>query len=246
MAYESLAGAYDRLTQDIPYADILSYYQQIMNQYHAQPKTVLDLACGTGSMSILLAEAGYSVLGADQSVQMLTEAYQKTMQMQENRPYFVRQKMQTLHLPYAVDCVVCCLDGINYITKPEECRKAIQKIYDNLNEGGLLIFDINSEAKLKGIDGQMFLDEDDDVYCVWRADYDEQTHICTYGMDIFCRQGKLWERTVEEHRQYAYTAEELTIFMTEAGFKQIRIFGDRSLDKPAVNEQRLFFAAKKE
>lgn len=246
MAYENLAGAYDRLTQDIPYEDILAFYEKIMAQYGVKPETVLDLACGTGSLSVLLAEKGYQVLGTDQSVEMLTEAYEKTMQMEGNKPYFVRQKMQSLHLPYAVDCVVCCLDSLNYITKPEDCRKALQKVFDNLNPGGLFIFDINTECKFKGLDGQMFIDEDDDVYCVWRAEYDDATHICTYGMDIFFREGSVWHRTEEEHREYSYTAEELTAWLKDAGFKNIETYGDRRLEAPEKNEQRLFFAAKKE
>ena len=246
MAYETLAGAYDRLTQDIPYEEILKFYQKIMAQYGTKPETVLDLACGTGSLSVLLAQAGYSVLGTDQSVEMLTQAYEKTMDMEGNKPYFVRQKMQTLRLPYPVDCAVCCLDSLNYVTKPEDCRKAIGKVYDNLNKGGLFIFDINSEQKLKGLDGQMFIDEDDDVYCVWRADFDKQTNICTYGMDIFFREGRLWNRTAEVHREYAYTAQELTAYLQQAGFTEIRIYGDRRMDAPKDNEQRLFFAAKKE
>lgn len=246
MAYETLAGAYDRLTQDIPYEEILAFYQKIMDLYGVKPETVLDLACGTGSLSVLLAQAGYSVLGADQSVEMLTQAYEKTMLMEGNKPYFVRQKMQSLRLPVPVDCTVCCLDSINYVTNPEDCRKAFCRVYENLNPGGLLIFDINSEAKLKGLDGQMFIDEDDDVYCVWRAEFDGQTRICTYDMDIFFRQGNLWERTAEEHQEYAYTARELTEWLKEAGFTDIHIFGDRRLDVPQENEQRLFFAAKKE
>lgn len=246
MAYENLAGAYDRLTQDIPYEDILTFYEKIMVRYCVRPETVLDLACGTGSLSVLLAKRGYQVLGTDQSVEMLTEAYEKTMQMEGNKPYFVRQKMQTLRLPYPVDCAVCCLDSLNYVTKPEDCRKALQRVYANLTPGGLFIFDINSEYKLKGLDGQLFIDEDDDVYCVWRAEFDENTRICTYGMDIFFREGELWQRTAEVHREYAYTQSELTAWLADAGFKNIEVFGDRRTEAPNDNEQRLFFAAKKE
>ena len=246
MAYETLAGAYDRLTLDIPYEEILAFYEKLMALYGCRPETVLDLACGTGSLSVLLAEKGYQVLGADQSVEMLTEAYEKAMRAENNRPYFVRQKMQTLRLPYPVDCAVCCLDSLNYLTKPEDCRKTLSRVYDSLNPGGLFIFDINSEAKLRGLDGQIFLDEDDEVYCVWRAEFDSASRICTYGMDIFLREGKLWQRAGEVHREYAYTEAELRSWLAEAGFTDIRVFGDRRLDAPQENEQRLFFAAKKE
>lgn len=246
MAYEFLADSYDRLTRDIPYGEILDFYQRIMALYGKTPRTVLDLACGTGSMSVLLAQAGYQVLGVDRSEQMLTVAYDKAMELKENRPYFICQPMEKLRLAQPVDCAVCCLDSLNYVTDPALCRQAIRRIYSQLKPGGLLIFDVNSEEKLRSLDGQIFLDEDDDVYCVWRADFDEARRICTYGMDIFTRAGRLWQREGEAHEEYAYTRRELTEYLEQAGFSQIRCFGDRKLTPPEENEQRLYFAATRE
>lgn len=244
MAYEALAASYDRLTQDIPYEDLLHYYKKLWSIYGKTPKTALDLACGTGSLTVLLAEEGLSVLGVDASEEMLTEAYEKAVSL-ENAPYFIRQKMQRLRLPAPVDFAVCCLDGINYLTKPADCREAFRRVFQSLNPGGLFVFDINSEAKLRGLDGQVFLDEDEDVYCVWRASFEEQTRICSYGMDVFQRQGRLWRRSQELHEEYAYTAEELTAWLLDAGFSGIRVFGDRTLDAPSEKEQRIFFAAER-
>ena len=244
MAYEALAASYDRLTYDIPYGELVEYYKKLWELYSITPKTVLDLACGTGSLSVLLALEGCSVLGVDASVEMLTQAYEKGMEL-EQPPYFIRQKMQRLRLPEPVDFAVCCLDGINYLTKPEDCRQTLQRVFANLRPGGLFVFDINSECKLRGLDGQVFLDEDDEVYCVWRAAFDEKTRICSYGMDVFQRQGRLWRRSGELHEEYAYTVEELTQWLGEAGFENIRVLGDRSLEPPKEDEQRIFFAAKK-
>ena len=246
MAYEFLADSYDRLTRDIPYGEILDFYQRIMALYGKTPRTVLDLACGTGSMSVLLAQAGYQVLGVDRSEQMLTVAYDKAMELEENRPYFICQPMEKLRLAQPVDCAVCCLDSLNYVTDPALCRQAIRRIYSQFKPGGLLIFDINSEETLRSLDGQIFLDEDDDVYCVWRADFDEARRLCTYGMDIFTRAGRLWQREGEAHEEYAYTRRELTEYLEQAGFSQIRCFGDRKLTPPEENEQRLYFAATRE
>jgi len=80
------------------------------------------------------------------------------------------------------------------------------------------------------MDGQVFLDEDDDVYCVWRGEFDEQTNICSYGMDLFQRQGKLWSRSFEEHREYAYSAETLVDYLKQAGFTKIAVYGDYDAD----------------
>lgn len=244
MAYEALAAAYDRLTNDIPYEEILAFYHEILDSYACQPASAVDLACGTGSMAILLAREGLSVLGVDQSEEMLTLAAGKAMEM-ENPPWFVRQRMERLRLPMPVDLVVCCLDGVNYVTDPAALREAFAGVYRALNPGGLFIFDINSETKLRGQDGQIFLDEDDAVFCLWRAEFDEANRTCTYGMDIFQKQGALWSRDREEHVEYAYRAEELTGWLAEAGFTDVRVFADRRLSAPAPGEQRLFFAAKK-
>ena len=244
MAYESLAASYDRLTNDVPYEAILAFYHQILDRYGLSPASAVDLACGTGSMALLLAEAGLSVTGVDQSEEMLTLAADKAAEL-ENPPYFIRQKMEKLRLPMPVDLVVCCLDGVNYVTEPAALREAFSRVCKALNPGGLFLFDVNSEAKLRGLDGQIFLDEDDEVFCLWRAEFDETTRVCTYGMDIFQKQGRLWQRSREEHLEYAYRTQELTQWLGEAGFTQIEVYGDRRLEAPAPDEQRIFIAAQK-
>ena len=244
MAYETLAASYDRLTNDIPYEDILDFYHKLWAEYGLRPASVVDLACGTGSMTVLLAREGLSVLGVDASEEMLTQAADKAAGM-ENPPWFVRQRMEKLRLPAPVDLAVCCLDGVNYVTEPAALREAFARVFKALNPGGLFLFDINSEAKLRGLDGQILLDEDDEVFCLWRAEFDEETRICAYGMDIFQRQGKLWRRSREEHLEYAYRVEELTQWLAEAGFSRIKSYADRKLEAPAPDEQRIFIAAKK-
>lgn len=244
MAYEALAAAYDRLTNDVPYEEVLAFYHRILDRCGLHPSTAVDLACGTGSMALLLAREGLSVLGVDQSEEMLTQAAEKAAQM-ENPPYFVRQRMERLRLPQPVELVVCCLDGVNYVTEPSDLRETFRRVYQALQPVGLFIFDINSEAKLRGLDGQIFLDEDDEVFCLWRASYCAQTRICTYGMDVFQRQGQLWSRDREEHLEYAYRVDELCQWLTEAGFVKVNVYADRSLNPPAADEQRIFFAAQR-
>ena len=245
MAYEKLAASYDRLTEDIPYAEILAFYREILRQYGVKPASAVDLACGTGSMAILLAGEGLEVTAVDRSEEMLTVAYGKAMEL-ENPPYFVRQKLQQLRLPKPVDLAVCCLDGMNYITEPAQLRAVLARVYKALKPGGVFIFDVNTEAKLSALDGRIFVDEDDEVFCLWRADYDPDSRICSYGMDIFRRQGRLWERSAEEHLEYAYRLDELTAWLREAGFTDVRAFADRKPEAPAPDEQRVFFAARKE
>ena len=244
-AYETLAFSYDSLTQDIPYEQMLSYMEALLQRHGRHPETVLDLACGTGSMSVLLAKKGYRVLAADLSEEMLSMAWEKAAELEENRPYFICQSMERLQLPYEVDWIVCCLDSLNYVTEPAKCCEALRRCYDALAPGGVLIFDINSEAKLKGLDGQVFLDENEDAYCVWRAEFDREENICYYGMDIFQRDEDVWLRSFEEHREYAYSVKELTEYLRKAGFASVEIYGDCTFDEPVAGEQRIYFYAQK-
>ena len=243
-AYEALAGSYDSLTQDIPYEQMLEHMEALLKRHGACPETVLDLACGTGSMSVLLAQKGYSVLGADLSEDMLAMAWEKCAEL-ENPPYFICQSMEKLRLPYTVDLAVCCLDSLNYVTDPKKCRQALRRVWDSLSDDGVFIFDINSPEKLRGLDGQVFLDENEDAYCVWRAEFEEKENICYYGIDLFRRDGDVWHRSFEEHKEYAYTAEELTRWLHEAGFTAVEVLGDLSFEAPRPGEQRIWFYAQK-
>lgn len=244
-AYQSLAASYDRLTNDVKYDAILSFALELLRAEGKHPHTVLDLACGTGSMSYRLAERGYRVIGVDMSEDMLTQAYDKTVEL-KNRPLFIHQKMQRLRLPRQVDWVISCLDSIDYILDPEDCRETFRRVYAALRPGGVFLFDVNTPEKLMAMDGQVFLDEDDDVYCIWRGEFDRKANICRYGMDLFQRRGRLWQRSFEEHREYAYSQSQLTDYLTEAGFRRIRVFGDCRMEPPGAEEQRMFFLACKE
>ena len=243
-AYHNLAASYDRLTNDVDYSTIVAFYRTLLDREGYTPRTAVDLACGTGSVALLLSEMGLQVTGVDMSPEMLCMADQKACNM-ENRPVFACQKLQNLHLPKGVDLAVCALDGLDYLTQPQDCLQAIKRVYKALNPGGCFIFDVNTPEKLRAMDGEIFFDEDDDVYCLWRGEFDQQTNICTYAMDLFQRVGKLWQRSYEEHREYAYSVEQLTGFLKEAGFTAIEVFADRKLCAPGPGEQRIFFKARK-
>ena len=243
-AYHELAKSYDRLTNDVDYEATVEFYMQILVREGVKPRTVVDLACGTGSVTEILARKGYDVTGVDMSEEMLTEAMAKVMDM-EQPPRFVCQKLQELKLPRAVDVAVCALDSLDYITNPDDCAEAIRRVWKALNPGGIFIFDVNTPEKLRAMDGQVFLDEDDDVYCVWRGEFDEDTNICSYGMDLFQRHGEVWHRSFEEHREYAYSVEQLTGYLKKAGFTHIEVYADRKFEAPGEGEQRIYFKARK-
>ena len=243
-AYLSLAESYDRLTNDVDYPAVVAFYEQILAREGLHPRTAVDLACGTGSVALLLAQKGLTVTAVDLSEDMLCVASQKAMEA--GLPVgFACQNLRDLRLPRAVDLAVCALDSLDYITDPADCEKAIHRVYKALNPGGCFIFDVNTPEKLRAMDGQVFVDEDDDVFCLWRGEFDSETNICSYGMDLFQRHGDVWHRSFEEHREYAYCADQLTGWMKDAGFTAIEVFADRRFEAPAAGEQRIYIKGRK-
>ncbi len=247
-SYDFLAGCYDELTYDVHYSNWADYLERHFRRRGLPGKTVLDLACGTGSLTRELALRGYEMIGVDQSPEMLSEAAEKNRAVDGIQPIFLCQPMEKLDLYGTIDACVCCLDSINYVTDPKKLKKAFERVHLFLMPGGLFLFDVNTPEKLEGLDGQVFLDETDDTYCVWRAEYSRRSRICSYYMDIFRldRQSGRWDRGEELHRERAYSIPQLTGFLEEAGFRDIQTFGNLKMRPPLPGEERVFFAARKD
>lgn len=245
-SYEALAGRYDALTADVHYEVWADYAEKHFRRAGLPVHTVLDLACGTGSLTCRLAERGYEMIGVDQSEEMLAVAAEKGRAVQGEKPIFLHQSMQELDLYGTIDACVCCLDSVNYVTCPADLRRAFQRVHLFLMPGGVFLFDVNTPEKLRNLDGQMFMDETDDTYCVWRAEYSAHRRICTYGMDLFFREGALWRREEEVHEEYAYEPRELTDYLHAAGFRDVKQYGELKLRPPKPGEGRIFFAARKD
>ena len=238
-SYQQLAGAYDELTWDVGYEKRADFLEKLFRRSRIPVRVVLDLACGTGTMTWLLTGRGYELIGVDGSEEMLAAAMCKTGSVQGVPPIFLHQSMPKLDLYGTVDAAVCCLDSLNYLTDPADVRRTFRRLHLFIAPGGVLVFDVNTAAKLAALDGQVFLDETEDTYCVWRTEYSRG--LCTYCMDIFQRRSDgAWERREELHRERAYTVEELTAWLTEAGFGDIRVYGDAKLRRPGENEQRVY------
>ena len=221
ISYGPLARFYDGLTGDVPYEAFAAYYRSLFASYGGEFHLLLDLCCGTGTLTVLLAKDGYEMIGADSSPDMLSVAREKAEETGVN-VLFLCQSAEELDLYGTVDAAVSSLDSFNYL-EPESLPEVLHRLYLFIRPGGLLIFDIRSKEWLKQLDGSTFVDEDDDVLCLWRADYDEEEDLIVYGMDLFSRSGMLWERQREEHVEYAYEVEEIVHLLTEAGFESVRI-----------------------
>ena len=225
------------------YAAFADLYERLIAGYGEKPALILDLACGTGTLTCLLAGRGYETIGTDASPDMLTEAAEKANRLPSGtvRPLFLCQSMQELDLYGTVGAAVCSLDGLDYVP-PEELYEVFRRLGLFIEPGGVFAFDINKPEKLRALDGEMFLDETDDAYCVWRAEWDEALCACRYGIDLFTRAGDLWERGFEEHIEFAHAPETLTRTLKAAGFSDIRLVD--GADTETRDAGRLFVTAK--
>ena len=245
-SYEFLAQGYDELTRDVDYARWADYIEKHFARLDRPVHTVLDLACGTGSLTLELARRGYALTGVDLSPDMLSVAEEKCRELEEP-PFFLCQGMERLRVPARVDACVCCLDSVNYVLRPAALARAFARVYEALEPGGLFLFDADTPEKLSAMDGQVFLDETEDTYCVWRGEYSAKRRVCSFGMDVFrLEKGGLWRRGGELHQEYAYTMDELEGFLRAAGFGRVKQYGELRLRAPAEGEQRVFFTARKD
>ena len=242
-----LASCYDSFTKDVQYERRARYLSRLLALPRGQSRTVLDLACGTGTLTEIFSRAGHRMVGVDLSADMLAVAANKFTELpQEERPLLLQQSMTALRLPFPVDAAFCALDGLNYLLRPEEVRRTFRAVAKVLKPGGRFAFDVHSQEHLAALDGQIFLDETEDAYCVWRSDYASRARIISYGMDIFRRdRDGRWQRSFEEHRERAYGAEELTAWLSEAGFTDVRVYGEFTGKAPRPGEERLYFSAGK-
>ena len=242
-SYETLSAYYDRFTEDVGYAGWADFFERVFAREGVQTRLILDLACGTGSLTRLLADRGYEMIGADASPDMLMQAMQNTMDC-DPRPLFLNQRMEDLDLYGTVDVCLCCLDSINYVTDPDTLQKAFERVHLFLEpKTGLFVFDVNTPEKFARIDGNAYVREDEDVFCVWQAAVEDG--LCAYQFDIFERDGEAWTRAQETHEERVYPLEQLAAMLARAGFSEIKTYGDQSFSPVRGGEDRVYFTARK-
>ena len=238
-AYGPLAFWYDRLTLDIPYEAFVDFYEKEFSADGGEFKVLLDLCCGTGTLTWLLAERGYEMIAADASPAMLMQAASKAAEVSV-APLFLCQDASALDLYGTVDAAVCSLDGMNYIPE-SELPEVFHRLHLFVRPGGLLIFDIKTPEWFRSVDGSVSVDETEDMLCLWRAEFDTEENAICYGMDIFSKSGSLWRRDSEEHIEYAHSPERLAELLEIAGFENVRL----CCDCPQSDGGRLFITAKR-
>ncbi len=238
VCYGPLAFGYDELTGDVPYEELTDWYETALRQGGRAVHTVLDLCCGTGTLSLALAERGCELVSVDASAEMLSVFQRKLRDLPEGAvpPMLLCQRAEELDLNDTVDGAVCCLDGFNYFP-PESLPEIARRLRLFLSPGGVLCFDFLDPERLASLDGECFVDEREDTLCLWRASLEDGA--LRYGMDLFTRAGRLWRREQEEHVEYLHTAETLFRVLEAAGFADLRLYPDG----PQHQQGRLFVTA---
>ncbi len=241
-AYGPLAGGYDELTEDVPYGELADWYAAAFARGDGTVHTVLDLCCGTGTLSLLLAARGYEMICADASADMLAVFQRKLAELPTEavRPLLLCQRAEELDLYGTVDAAVCSLDGLNYLT-PAALGEALGRLRLFVAPGGVLAFDVLSAEHLRSLDGQCFVDEREGLLCLWRGSFSRGA--LRYGMDIFRRrEDGAWSRAQEEHTEYVHSPEALRAALERAGFGAVRFFSDG----PQADQGRVFVTARRE
>ena len=243
-SYDALSGSYDQLMADGHYRKRADWLERLFQKSRIPVRSVLDLACGTGTIACLLAERGYQVIATDGSEEMLVQAMGKAAVLEERAPLFLCQAMPRLRLLEPVDTVISTLDSLNYLTRERDLQETFRRVYRWLKPGGQFIFDVNTPYKLRRMDGQMYMDETEDSFCVWRTFFSERTQVCTYQVDLFrLNADGAWDREFEEHRERAWSQDQLRRFLMEAGFEKIAFTGDMTRRPPKEDEDRWIVTA---
>lgn len=237
-SYGPLSLWYDSLTGDIPYEDFADFYENLFKADGGEYKTILDLCCGTGTLTAIMARRGYELIAVDASPDMLMQASGKASDA-ETAPLYLCQDAAELDLYGTVDAAYCSLDGVNYLP-PDKLAAAFARLHLFVRPYGLFVFDIKTPESFRALDGEIFVDETEDVFCMWRAELSGDGDSLCYGMDLFSRRGRLWQRECEEHIEYIYSPDTLRELLEQAGFEQIRFYSDC----PQGKSGRLFVSAK--
>lgn len=241
--YSIIAGVYDKINSGVDYGRWADRADELLKTYMKKtPELILDLACGTGRMSLELAKRGYDVIGADASPEMLAKAADAIYDAVERgelredggRPLFLCQTMTELELYGTVGAVLCCLDSINYLTEDGELEKCFSLVHNYLDPDGLFIFDVNTPYKFETVYGNNVYAYDIERsetegagFCIWQNFYDGESRLCDFYLTVFEEnEDGSYTRADEDQRERCYSMEELVGALERAGFELLEVRSD--------------------
>ncbi|MGE7587348.1 class I SAM-dependent DNA methyltransferase [Peribacillus sp. NPDC101480] len=247
MTYERFAYVYDELMKDAPYEKWLMILTAKLEQYGIGGRKVLDLACGTGEMTVELAQHGFKVTGVDLSDEMLLVANEKAVKLGLSIPLF-QQNMAELEGLGQFDCVTIFCDSLNYLRDEEDIVKTFSRVHEHLKDGGLFLFDIHSIYKMEEIfRDNTFAVNGEEVSYIWDCFPGEEPYSVEHDLSFFVRDDEsgLYDRFDELHYQRTYPVEQYKKWLEQAGFTVSEILADLE-EAPLVTEtERILFVASK-
>jgi len=236
-AYGKFANLYDCLMEDVPYEAIADKIDREIKQQNIKNRLVLDLACGTGTLTHLLRKKGYDMIGTDSSIEMLNVARKKNPDV-----LFLHQSMEELELYGTVGAIVCCLDSINYLTEDGALDAVFHLCNNYLEPGGLLMFDINSAYKFSHVlADNVFTFDNDEIFYIWENAYLEDEALCDFYLTFFVKNGENYERFDEVHTERCYTEDEIVKSLTRNGFSVKQKYDGFSDETVKNTSERIFY-----
>lgn len=251
--YNAIAHVYDKLNRDIDYDAWAEFIEKCFKRFLSSPPSlVLDLACGTGSMTVALADRGYDMIGVDASEDMLSEAYLRS----EGRGIlYLLQDMRSFELYGTVGAVVCCLDSLNYLLTESDLSMAFSNVHNYLDPDGIFIFDMNTPYKFENIysDNAYILEDELEaneeeppraIFCGWQNQYDKDTGICDFYLSLFEEQNGAYLRSDEHQRERCYSLETIKKLLAENRLEFLGAFEDFNFSVPKEDCQRWYIIAR--
>lgn len=243
MSYGCFSSVYDSLMADCDYKARADYLLGLFSAYSHKPKLLLDLCCGTGSLSVELAKSGAEVIAVDMSEGMLDKAVGKAREAGIDM-LCLCQDASELDLYGTVDGAVCTLDSINHIVDDGDLQRVFNRVSLFLEPDCLFIFDVNTEYKHENILGDnTFVIEDEDIYCVWQNFYDPP--FTDISLDFFVKNGAMYNRMSEQFSERSYSDAELMKMAKNAGFEPVAVFDDMTCNPPRHDSERVIYVLKK-
>ncbi len=240
-AYSSFASVYDSFMDDIPYEEWAAFIREQIKKYGVKSRLVCDLGCGTGKLTALLRDQGFDMIGVDLSAEMLDIAREDGEGI-----LYLCQDMREFELFGTVGTIVSACDCVNYVADPEELKKVFRLVNNYLESRGLYIFDFHTKYYYEEVLGcNNFADNRDNASIIWENWYDDETRINEYNITIYSQlKNGDYRRFEETHVQRAYTAEEITELLKEAGLELLAMHDSYSAEAPTAESERITVIAR--
>lgn len=242
-AYTGFASVYDRFMEDVPYEHWRDVILHELKAASVRDGLLLDLGCGTGTLTRMLASEGYDMIGVDRSQEMLTEAREKTA---DADILYLCQDMRAFELYGTVRAVISTCDTMNYLLTPEDFIQTVRLVNNYLDPGGLFIFDLNTLYKFRELMGNTTIAESgEEASFIWDNFFDEETGRNEYDLTLFLKQENgLFERQVEVHEEQGYALEDVKGFLEAGGMEFVRVFDADTGGEPQDTSEKVFFIAR--